>query len=399
MDAKAKIINAADAIADELVALSLNIHKNPELAFSEYKAAGFLAEFLEKHGFIVKMGIAGLPTAFRAEYRRPGQSQPKGPTAAFLAEYDALPEMGHACGHNLIAAMSAGAAVSLAAESESFAGSLVVLGTPGEEGLGGKILMAEKGVFDNVDYALMIHPGTENVINRGSTALCHWYVAFAGKSAHSSNPQDGINALSAVIQTFENIDRLRALMPPSGNVNGIITKGGTAANIITDRAKCEFTVRASTLAELKVVNGLVERAVKAAGYLYGAKPKIKKDTAYAELHQNRAMSETLGDNISRFGVKMLEPAGNERYGSTDIGNVSLIVPSIHPTLNIGTFAVAHTPEFTAASAAVAAHEAMLAGAKGLALTGFDILADAGLREKIQREFEQTVPRYDKNDFH
>ncbi|MCL2702436.1 MAG: amidohydrolase [Defluviitaleaceae bacterium] len=379
------ILEAIDGIRGELVELSMEIHRNPELAFKEYKACAALAEFLRKHGFTVETGIAGLETAFRA-VRDFGE----GPTVAFIAEYDALPEIGHACGHNLIAMMAAGAAAGLAAAGDGFKGKVTVLGTPAEEGLGGKLNMLDGGAFDDVDFALMVHPSGENLINRTSTALQHWTVAFAGKNAHSSNPQNGINALTAAMQTFHNIDVLRPLMPLTANINGIITEGGTAANIITDRAVAEFTVRAKTLDDLHIVCDYITRAVKAAEVLTGASATVCRDACYAEFHPNRAMNRAFGDNMSGLGIVMNEADNEGKYGSSDIGNVSLKVPSVHAYLEIGSNYPGHHLGFTEASASDYAHIMAVKAAKGLALTGFDIMADEALRKRIRDEFEKEV---------
>jgi len=365
----------------DLTALSLAIHQNPELAFEEHKACSFISDFLRKHGFTVETGVAGLPTAFRAE-KRFGS----GPTVAFIAEYDALPEIGHACGHNLIAIMAVGAGIGLSS-AEGLAGTVVVMGTPAEEGLGGKIPMLEKGAFKGVDFALMIHPSGDNLVNRTSTALQHWTVEFRGKNAHSSNPQTGINALSAVMKTFENIDHLRALMPLTANVHGIVTHGGTAANIITDYAVCEFTARAKDLKSLNIVGEYMERAVKAAEILTGATATIKRDPHYAEMHSNRAISAEFKANMAELGIIMKEASNDGKYGSSDIGNVSLAMPTIHPYLDIGSNYNAHHVGFTADCITEFAHDVAIKGAMGLAMTGFDILTDTALRDVINEEFK------------
>lgn len=394
MDYKQRIIDAVDQAAAELITISEVIHSQPELAFKEHKAAEILTGFLRRHGFTVETGVAGLPTAFRATYG----SQTDGPTVAFLAEYDALPEIGHGCGHNLIAMMSAGAALGLAAVHDGFRGRVVVLGTPGEEGLGGKINMVEVGVFNDIDCALMIHPANENLIDRTSSALQHWHVSFIGKSAHSSVPESGVNALSAVIQTFNNIDSLRALMPQSANINGIITQGGTAANIITEHASCEFTARAASLEELRLVNGYINRAVTAAGVLYGAEPATSLDPAYAEMHPNKAINRALKENMAALGVEMLSPEGSGKYGSSDIANVSLVCPTIHSYLDIAAASNAHSIGFTRESVSDTAHAVTIKGAKGLAMTGFDILTRPGLLDTIKKEFNEKVPKYDMSIF-
>lgn len=386
---KKKIIDVIDEARAELLGLSLRIHGEPELGFSEFKAAAWIVEFLRKYGFEVEEGIVGLPTAFRGE-RSFGDG---GPVVAFIAEYDALPEIGHACGHNLIAMMSVGAALGLAAvmEDAGLSGTVLLLGSPAEEGAGGKINMLEGGAFDDVEYSLMIHPSNENLVNRTSTACGHYHVTFTGLSAHSSNPQNGINALTALIQTFNNIDRLKPLMPMTANINGIITKGGTASNIITDEAVGEFTIRSGTLRELSVTCAYVDRAIKAAEVLTGARAVIDREPSYAEMYANRGINAALSANMAELGVVMNEASNDGKYGSSDIGNVSMKMPSIHSYLDIGANAPAHHVDFTAASASDKAHDVAVLGAKGLAMTGFDIMSDSALRQRINKEFGDTVP--------
>jgi metal-dependent amidase/aminoacylase/carboxypeptidase family protein len=232
----------------------------------------------------------------------------------------------------------------------------------------------------------MIHPSGDDLVNRTSTALQHWTITFKGKNAHSSNPQNGVNALSAVIKTFENIDHLRALMPLTANVHGIITEGGTAANIITDRATAEFTARAKDLASLNAVGEYIERAVRAAEVLTDATAEVRRDPCYAEMKSNRAISAEFKANMAELGVTMKEAANDGKYGSSDIGNVSQAMPTIHAYLNICSSYTAHHAGFTADCVTDFAHDAAVKGAKGLAMTGFDIMTGAKLREKIVNEF-------------
>lgn len=394
MTAKQQIIDEVESIKDELIDLSTKIHEKPELAFNEYNAVENITSLLKEHGFNVKKGIAGLETAFRAEYNGTGS----GPTIAFIAEYDALPEIGHGCGHNLIATMSVGAAIALSKIANKINGKIIVLGTPGEEGGGGKVIMVNEDVFDNIDYAMMIHPSTSNLICRGGLATRKLKIEYHGKSAHSSSPEDGINALQAVIQTFNGIDHLRAILPLKANINGIIKDGGKVPNVITDYSSCSFSVRADTVSDLNLVVEHIERVVKSVESLTGAKANISKSLVYTERYPNKVIAEKLKENIAQFGEEMDYPKPNIKYGSSDIGNVSLIVPAIHSYLKIaepGT--TSHSIEFTKASITDRAHMQMIKGSKALALTGFDIFSDEKLRKNINDEFQRTVPKYTKTD--
>ncbi|NLW40575.1 MAG: M20 family metallopeptidase [Tissierellia bacterium] len=394
MEYRDLIIAKIQNIKEELIDLSNKIHGNPELAFQEFKAVDNISQLLEKHGFTVKKGIGGLETAFKAEY----SCKYDGPTVAFIAEYDALPEIGHGCGHNLIAAMAVGAAIGLKEVAEYLYGRIVVLGTPAEEGGGGKIIMLEKGCFDDIDYALMMHPCVNNLICRGGLATRNIKVEYHGKSVHSSFPEGGINALQAVIQTFNLIDQFRPLFPLKTNINGIITHGGRAPNIIPDYAACEFSVRADTVRDLNKVVGYLEHIVETVEKLIGVKGKVRKGLMYAERYPNRVMDERLKENIAQFGIKMEYPDPAMKYGGSDIGNVSLKIPSIHSYIKIADKGVnVHSIEFARAANSPRAHEQMIKAAKAMALTGYDILTDENLRRKIEEEFNSTVPKYSEEE--
>ncbi|MEW8974318.1 MAG: amidohydrolase [Tissierellaceae bacterium] len=389
------IAKEIEDIKKELILLSKKIHENPELSFNEYCAMENITSLLEKNGFTIDKGIAGLDTAFRGEYKGKG----KGPTLAFIAEYDALPEIGHGCGHNLIATMAVGAAIGLSKIADEIDGNIVVLGTPGEEGGGGKVIMVDKGVFNDIDYALMMHPSTSNLICRGGLATRGVKVEYYGKAAHSSSPETGINALQAVIQTFNIIDNFRAMFPLKTNINGIITDGGSASNVIPDYAACEFSVRADTVKDLNLVVNYIENIVESIEKLIGVEANIEKSLIYAERYPNRCIDETLKKNMELFGEVMEYPEPNMKYGSSDIGNVSLVVPAIHSYIRITDREVnSHSTDFTKVSISDMAHEQMLKASKGLALTGFDILSNESLRNDIYDEFYNTVPKYKKGDF-
>lgn len=390
MDQKEQIIEKIDQMKDELISLSLSIHQEPETAFTEFASSKKIISCLEHHRFQVETGIGGLETAFRAEYI----GSENGPTVAFIAEYDALPEIGHGCGHNLITGMSVGAAIGLSKLAEEIEGKIVVMGTPGEEGGGGKIIMIQNRCFDDVDYALMIHPATENLICRGGLATRKVTIHFHGRAAHSSTPEEGVNALQAVIQTFNAIDHLRPLMPLKANINGVVVDGGSVPNVIPEYACCSFSVRADTVSELHETIAYVEKAVKTAEMLTGATSEIEKTRIYTERYPNRMIAERLKVNISKFDEVMEYPDPKMKVGSSDIGNVSLLIPAIHSYLRIAEPGVnAHSLDFARASASNYAHEQMIKGAKALAMTGWDIFSDRKLRDEIQNEFDLCVPKY------
>ncbi len=386
---KERILKRADELKAELLRLSHDIHANPETSFEEFRAAAWQKELLEKHGFEVEAPFCGMETAFRAVKK----SGKPGPVVAFLSEYDALNGLGHACGHNIIAASSVGAGLALASLLDETGGEVQVVGTPGEEGGGGKVFMVERGAFKGVDFALMMHPSTKNIIGRGGLAAQGVRVEFRGRAAHSATPDKGINALTALIALFNGIDTLRQVWPNSAKINGIVTKGGSASNIIPELAEALFTVRASTKKELLAMFADLQRAADAAARLTGAEVVVEGEPVYAERYSNSAMGEAFKRNMETLGERMEYPDPKERVGSSDVGNVSLEIPTIHEYLAIADTSVAgHTPEFREASLSPRGDEVVLLGAKGLALTGWDLLTDERLREAAKAEYlEKAAP--------
>ena len=391
---KTQICERIDGKAQDLVWLSHEIHKNPETAFTEFKSSGLIADFLEGFGFSAKVGIGGLDTAFLASKTGKGE----GPHIAFLAEYDSLPGIGHACGHNIIAASAVGAFLGLASVMDSFQGKISIIGTPAEEGGAGKVILLEQGVFDDVDFALMMHPTSgKSLIHRGGRASTSVHVKFHGREAHSASPGRGINALSAVISTFTNIDRMRPTFEMQDNVNGIITNGGRAANVIPGEAACTFSLRSRTMLDLERLVEKVKTAVVSAECLTGAKAQVEVERIYAERYPNLPMCEAFKRNMEMLGEEMEYPDPNVMYGSSDIGNVSIKIPVIHDYLSIAPAGViSHHPAFARAAVTARADEVCVKAAKGLAMTAADILSDPKFRKDIWEYHDQQVPEEYKN---
>lgn len=384
---KNRIRNRVEEIRQELLQLSHNIHGCPETAFEEHRAALWQKELLERHGFTVEMPFCGMETAFRAVKR----GQEGGPVVAFLSEYDALKGLGHACGHNIIAASAVGAGIALASALEDIAGEVQVIGTPGEEEGGGKIYMVERGCFAGVDFALMVHPNTKNLIGRGGLAAQGVRVEFLGRAAHSAVPDKGVNALTSLIAFFNGIDTLRQTWPNSAKINGIITRGGTASNVIPDLAEACFTVRASTKKELIAMYRDLNRVAEAAAMVTGAAFILEGEPVYAERYPNAAMGEAFKRNMESLGEIMEYPDPRERVGSSDVGNVSLELPAIHEYLAIADTSVAgHTAEFREAAVSPRGDDVVVLAAAGLALTGWDLLTDGDLREAAREEYRRKV---------
>lgn len=386
---KQQAMQTIDALQAELISLSHNIHDNPEISLTEYKSSAFIAEVLRKQGFEVQLGIGGLDTAFIASKQGKGP----GPHIAFLAEYDSLPGIGHACGHNVIATCAVGAFLGASAVMDQFAGRVSIIGTPGEEADGGKIILLEAGIFDDVDFALMMHPSSgRSLINRGGRAATGIDIKFTGKSAHSSAPGAGINALNAVLATFQHIDMLRPTFQMQDNVNGIITNGGLATNVIPGEAACSFSLRAETMLDLEKLAEKVRLAAESAALLTGAKLEFDLHRMYAERYPNLPMCEAFRANMAVMGEEMEYANPKGMYGSSDVGNVSIKLPAIHDYLWIAPAGVnSHNIEYTAHSNSPRADEICIKGAKGLAMTAIDILGSSEFQAKIREYHRQQIP--------
>jgi amidohydrolase len=332
--------------------------------------------------------VGGLPTAFRAELA----GRAGGPTVAILAEYDALPGIGHACGHNIIATSALGAGLALARALDDFAGRLLVIGTPAEEGGGGKILLAEAGVFRGVDVAMMIHPSRSTVVMRGSLANSRVDVIMHGKAAHAAGSPDlGINALEAIIQVFNGINAWRLHMRADARVHGIITHGGDAVNIIPARAAAKFSVRAKDRAYQRELVGMLRRCAEGAAQMVGARLEWHETRGYDNMVPNPTLGALFSANLEALGVTIQEPAAEERMGSTDMGDISQILPALHAYLAIGPETLAgHSEEFRAAAVSPAGDAAVLNGAKALALTAADLFAAPALVEQAKAEFARQL---------
>lgn len=395
------ITGLIDSLEPDLRALSLEIHANPELAFQETFAAERLTRELESHGFDVQRGLADLPTAFKAALELGGErdtreqgaehGQRTGPTIAFIAEYDALPGLGHACGHNLICTAAVGAAVALtqALRDKDVPGTVLVIGTPAEEGGGGKILLLERGAFDGVDAALMFHAGARTMTTRGSLAAGRVTMRFHGKAAHAAaNPHLGVNALDACIQTFNGINALRQHVKDETRIHGIISHGGEAPNIVPEYAEAKFSIRHRSHEYMREVKHKVFECARHAAASVGATVELIEGLEYAERRVNLAIAERFRHHLESLGEPVKEPLKTGGVGSSDFGNLSQAVPAIHPYIAIVPEGVsAHTREFAEASASPAGQRAMLLAAKCLALTAADLLLDPALMAAAKREFE------------
>jgi len=384
---KDAISRAVDRLADELEALSIKIHDQPELAYQEVQACAWLCEFLGKQGFKVEPGAGGVETAFRATIETG-----EGPTVAILCEYDALPGIGHACGHNVIATSGAGAGAALAAvRTQLPKGRIHVIGTPAEEGGGGKIKLINAGLFKDVDAAMMIHGFDRTLLHQDLLGIARATFEFTGKASHASaDPWEGINALDACVQTYNAVAMLRQQVRPDCRIHGIITSGGAAANIIPEYASATFYVRApriDTMWDLyRRVVACAEGAAKAAGVSLKV---TQHESVYEPMKSSRVLLDLFAANMTTVGLAEGDPIP-DRKGSSDVGNVSQVVPTIQPMISIAPEGMAiHTREFAEAAIQPLARRGMVAAAKTMALTTYDLLAHPAHVKAAKEEFSHT----------
>jgi amidohydrolase len=383
---KNRVMAAIDDRREELVRIADTLHAHPEVAFEEVESAALLSGVLEENGFALERQVAGLDTSFVATI---GDSAH--PRVAFLAEYDALPGLGHACGHNLIGTAALAAGLAMQAVLPELAGSIQVIGTPAEEGGCGKGIMVEAGVFDDVDAAMMFHPSNRNLTRRKSLTSYKLDLEFFGAPAHAgAAPDAGINALDAMIITFSSIGMLRQQLRSDARVHGIITHGGDASNIIPEYTAARLGVRAADNVYAAEVLEKVKACAQAAALATGARLEADvRDVYYQAMLPNPVLADLVEGNMTALGIEYRMPKPNERMGSTDMGNVSQVVPGLHPYVSIASEDVTgHTAEFREAAASPEGHEGMIKAAKILAMTAVDLLSDPDKVQAAKEAFEE-----------
>ena len=383
---------AIDGFRSELQELSGEIWRNPELALEEVKAHELLTDFLEKKGFAVERSYTGIKTAFRATF---GSGRPN---VCVICEYDALPEIGHACGHNLIAEAGVAAGLGLKAALESKGAPqarVTVLGTPAEEAKGGKVYLIENGAFEDVDLAMMVHPTPTTIIKPELLAMCELLVTYTGKAAHAAAfPWEGVNALDAAVMAYTSVSVLRQQMKPTWRVHAVITNGGVKPNIIPEKAELYYYIRAPNVEELVELRRKVVACFEAAAAATGCQVDIREpdnERAYANLMSSTSLAKLYASNLTLLGEKYEMDAGF-LSGSSDMGNVSYIVPSIHPMYAIGSGEGNHTRDFTAVANTPEAHAQTLVAAKAMAYTCIDVLSTDGALQEVKRSFEESTAK-------
>ena len=368
--------------------IAQTLYDNPEIGNEEFESMKLLVNYLEQAGFETQSGYV-VPTGFLGTY----DSNKPGPTIAFMSEYDALPEIGHGCGHNLIAAIGVAAGEALKAVIDEYGGKVLVVGTPAEENFGGKVSMADAGVFDDVDVALMVHPGSRNGVGSRSSALVPVKFEFHGKSAHAAaSPWDGISALDSAVMSYMQINMLRQMAKPHTTIHGVIKDGGEAANVIPDYASLEYYFRAPTMAYAREMSLKAIEMVKNISQANGTTVSISEyECAYEDTVINYKLADILTEQFTAIGVENIQPVDEIAGGSTDVGAVSYKCPTIQGNIKIMPETVgAHTREMAAATLTDAGKAGLIKGAQGIALTALALLEDADLLAEVKAEQDKTL---------
>lgn len=388
---KERILNHIEDKREDYISISHKIHENPEIGNQEFFASSLLTETLEKEGFTIEKAVAGHTTSFIA---RKKSKKISGPTIGYLAEYDALPNLGHACGHNIIGTISVAAAVALSKLIDDIGGEIVVLGTPAEEGGengSAKASFVKHNLLEGIDVCMMIHPSNKNSVTGSSLAVDPLDFEFIGRPAHAAAcPEKGINALDGVIQLFNGINALRQHVTSDVRIHGIITHGGDAPNIVPEYAKARFFIRAATREGCNRVSEKVTSIAQGAALATGSKVNIIAfQNKVDNLLITKKFDEVFAKNARTLGLD-INTSVEKGLGSTDTGNISHVVPTIHPCIKIGPESlVGHTSQFCEAAKSKEGDEALIIGAKALALTGLTLITDKDKLLEIKRDFEKS----------
>jgi amidohydrolase len=387
-DAKSRLAAEVDGRAEVLLDVSHRIHARPELGYEERFAHDLLTGVLEEAGLAVTRAARGVETAFEAS------SGGRGPLVAVVCEYDALPGIGHACGHNVIAAAGLGAGLAAAALADELGGRVLVVGTPAEEGGGGKVRLIDAGTFEGVDAALMVHPADADLMAMDVVALQQAHVTYHGEAAHAAAfPHRGRNALDAAVLGYMNVAALRQHIEAGERLHGIVTDGGDKPNIVPAFTRMEWIVRSPTVAGLEVLKGRFVACLEAGAHAAGCAMDLEWiDPVYADMVDSEAIGERYRANAQALGRIVRQPSATARVvGSTDMGNVSYVVPSIHPMIRVAPPGVPiHTPAFAGFAGGPEGDAAVLDAAKALAFTVADLWLDGGLVDRARGEWRDAV---------
>lgn len=389
---KKKVQERVDEILPELIALADKLWQHPEYSFHEYQACQWMSELLGSYGFTVETGVGGIETSVRAVY----DSKKPGPNIGILGEFDAVPGMGHSCGHNLMCAMAVGAGAGLKAVIDDLGGKITVLGTPAEEGGGGKVIMLENGAFDGLDVAMLLHSSSETCVNDISYSRTDVRVHFYGKKAHAATwPEEGINALNPIIDLFTIVNSMRLELGERGKILGIIRDGGTDAIYIPDHCSAEFTVRSF---DMKFKWELYHRLIKICEHLAeitGTRFEHEfTDLSYEDIRNNPVIEDLLGKNFEALGETLCPRKKEQGIGCTDMGNVTHAVPGLQSYVLAAPGMRVHTPEFEEAVGGPTGHHAIGVGAKAMAMTAVDLLENPELLKAVKQAFQEMKAQYE-----
>ena len=363
------------------------LYENPEIGNEEFESMQLLVDYLDQAGFETEAGYI-VPTGFLGTY----DSEAPGPTIAFMCEYDALPEIGHGCGHNLIAAIGVAAGEALKAVIDQYGGKVLVVGTPAEENFGGKVSMAEAGAFDEVDVALMVHPGNKNGVGARSSALMPLKFDFYGKSAHAAHPGNGVSALDAAAMSYIQLNLLRQMAKTHTYIHGIIKNGGEAANVIPDYASLEYYFRAPKMSYAKEISERATAMVKGISQANGTQVEISEyECPYEDTVINYKLADILTEKYNELGISDIHAVDETATGSTDVGAVSYKCPTIQGNIKIAPDNIgAHTTEMAAATISDTGKIGLIKGAQGIALTALELLQKPELLDAVNDEQEKTL---------
>lgn len=381
-----RINNNVEKHLNDYYQMVVDMYNNPEIGFEEVKAQKMLSDYLKENGFDVQCSVV-----CKTDYIGVYDSKKEGPTIGFMCEYDALPEVGHGCGHNMIAPMSIGAAIALKELADEVGGKIKVVGTPAEENFGGKVFMSDAGVFNDLDVALMIHPGNDNSVGGKSTAINPVKFEFFGKNAHACHPFEGRSALDGAVSTYMQINMLRQFVKPGTFIHGIIRHGGDAANIIPAYASMEYYFRAPKMDyALEVTNKAIEIA-KGACVAHDLTLKTSSfESPYPDTLINYRLADLMKEKYEMLGLENIKPVDEEPGGSTDVGSVSYICPTIQGGIKIaGKEVLGHSKEMACATISEAGKSALEKGAKALAYMGYDLLTNIELLNEVKDEFHKA----------
>ncbi len=387
MDAAQTIQSFIEQKIEGYMEIVQTLYENPEIGNEEFESMQLLVDYLDQAGFETEAGYV-VPTGFLGTY----DSNKPGPTIAFMCEYDALPEIGHGCGHNLIAAIGVAAGEALKAVIDQYGGKVLVVGTPAEENFGGKVSMAEAGVFDEVDVALMVHPGNKNSVGSRSSALMPLKFEFYGKSAHAAHPANGISALDAAAMSYLQINLLRQMVKPHTYIHGIIKHGGEAANVIPAYAALEYYFRAPHMSYAKEVSEKATAMVQGISAANGTRVEISEyECPYEDTVINYKLADILTEKYEALGVADIQAVDETATGSTDVGAVSYKCPTIQGHIKIVPDEVgAHTTEMADATISEAGKAGLIKAAQGIALTALELLEKPALLEEVKAEQAETL---------